>query len=299
MQELAHVASRVPLPDLQNQPDLRDVPIDRVGIENFKCPLRVLDRAEGHQIINATVNLYTNLPGLRRGSNMSRFVQVIDRHLAEVISVDHMHSLLEEVRQTHGAASALVEISFDYFIRKAAPVSRHQAYNWYPACLISQSSDEGTHVLVEVTVPFLSLCPCSKEISRYGAHNQRSYVSVLVELLDFVWIEEIIDIVEQSASCEIFNILKREDERYVTEKSYETPRFVEDMVREIVLQLRQEEDRIGSYRVYCVHQESIHQHNAVAVIEGDNRDSNAPSLNGYSRRLWMTRSPLIHLRHIV
>lgn len=289
----------VKMVDLQNEIDPRNIPIDWVGIENFKCPLSILDRSRGHQAVNATINIYTNLSGSQRGSNMSRFAQVINENLSNIMDTQYFGDLLQMTRERHQAPSAWCEITFDYFIKKSAPVSGNQAFNWYPTSLFGLATNQGTQIFLETTIPFLSLCPCSKAISRYGAHNQRSHVGITAELLQFVWIEEMVEMAESVASCEIFNILKREDERYVTEKSYETPRFVEDMAREIVLQIQNESQRIGYYRVYCVHQESIHQYNATAVIEGNNSQPATPSSHNHGNGHVSTRrSPLMHLRSI-
>ncbi len=252
--------------DVQNTPDNRKLPIDKVGIKNIRHPVRVRDRSGGEQHTIATFNMYVDLPHNFKGTHMSRFVELLNKHERE-ISVSGVKDILCTMRKILDAASAHIEMNFPYFVNKTAPISGVQSLLDYDVTLLGEvSADQSVMTTIKVVVPVTSLCPCSKEISEYGAHNQRSHVTVTARTRSFVWIEDLIDIVEQQSSCEIYGLLKRPDEKYVTERAYDNPKFVEDMVRDVAAALNKDQ-RIEAYRVESENFESIHNHSAYALIE--------------------------------
>ena len=200
---------------------------------------------------------------------MSRSVEILNHHGFE-ISVPTVESMVEEMTSVLDAEFGRIEMTFPYFVQKSAPVSGVKSLLDYTVTFIGEVRPDGPMISVKVVVPCTTLCPCSKNISAYGARNQRSHVTLEVKVNDFMWIEELIDIVEHVASCELYSLLKRPDEKYVTERAYDNPRFVEDMVREVALKLNAE-DRISSYTVESENFESIHNHSAYAMIERDKR----------------------------
>jgi GTP cyclohydrolase I len=250
--------------DVQSSIDTRELPIDQVGIKHIRHPVRVRDRSGHDQHTVATFNMYVDLPHNFKGTHMSRFVELLNSHERE-ITVSSFKEILHRMRELLGASSAHLEMTFPWFVRKAAPVSGVRSMLDYEVTLIGETNGTDTHITVKVVVPVTSLCPCSKEISAYGAHNQRSHVTVTARTRAFVWIEELIDLVEQEASCEIYGLLKRPDEKYVTEKAYDNPKFVEDMVRDVAARLNAD-DRIDAYVVESENFESIHNHSAYALI---------------------------------
>ena len=250
--------------DVQSQPDLRNIPIDRVGVKNLRYPITVLDRTNKKQRTVASINLYVNLPHRFRGTHMSRFVEVLNENKRE-IHIDTIGEILKHIKRKLNAEQAHMEVSFPYFIEKSSPVSKTKSLMEYGCSYSGSLSDEEDFVL-GVEVPVTTLCPCSKEISDRGAHNQRSLVRIQARMKGFVWIEELIEIAESSSSCPIFALLKRSDEKYVTEHSFDNPRFVEDVVREAALRLNAD-PRITWYRVESENLESIHNHNAYASVE--------------------------------
>ncbi|AKI97115.1 GTP cyclohydrolase FolE2 [Kosmotoga pacifica] len=252
------------LRDVQNERDERNVPIDMVGIRGLKYPIVVLDRANGRQRTVGTFDLFVDLPRDFRGTHMSRFVEVLDRHNNR-ITPRNMESILKDMREFLKADVAHINVFFPYFLRKSAPVSGISSYSSFECGFITRLN-EGFDFILEVNVPVMTVCPCSKEISDRGAHNQRANAKVRIRMNSLVWIEEIIEIAETSASAPIFSLLKREDEKFITELSYDNPRFVEDLSREIVLRL-EKDPRITWYRVEVASQESIHNHEAYACIE--------------------------------
>ncbi|MDH5694180.1 MAG: GTP cyclohydrolase FolE2 [Gammaproteobacteria bacterium] len=254
-----------PIADVQNTKDTRQLAIDKVGIKDIRHPVRVQERAGGEQHTVANFNMYVNLPHNFKGTHMSRFVEILNNHERE-ISVDSFKEMLKEMVVRLEAQSGHIEMTFPYFINKKAPVSKVASLLDYAVTFIGEIHDGEPCLLIRVVVPVTSLCPCSKKISEYGAHNQRSHVTATVRTKDFVWIEEIIDIVEQEASCELFGLLKRPDEKYVTEKAYENPKFVEDIVRDIAARFN-DDKRITGYKVESENFESIHNHSAYATIE--------------------------------
>jgi len=251
------------IPDIQNQSDSRKLSIDKVGVKGVRYPIVVEDRANGIQHSVAELNIYVELPHHRRGTHMSRFIEVLNRYHTEAF-IGKLESFLMELRTTMKAEAAYVEIKFPYFINKKAPVSHISSLLSYDCCFNASYKDE-FNLWIGVSVPVTTLCPCSKEISEYGAHNQRSQVTIQVSYNEFIWLEELISLAERHASCEIYPLLKRSDEKFVTEKAYNNPKFVEDIVREITLEL-QKDTRITGFHVESENYESIHNHSAYAMI---------------------------------
>ncbi len=251
--------------DVQGSRDTRNIPIDKVGIKSIRHPVRVRDRSMGEQHTVANFNMYVNLPHNFKGTHMSRFVEILNKHESE-ISVHSFKDMVREMTQVLEAESGHIEMNFPYFIMKQAPVSKVKSLMDYDVTFIGDLTNGEPALSIRVVVPVTSLCPCSKEISDYGAHNQRSHVTVRVRTREFVWLEEVIDIVEQEASCQLFGLLKRPDEKFVTEYAYNNPKFVEDMVRDIAQRLNTD-NRITYYMVESENFESIHNHSAYAMIE--------------------------------
>ncbi len=253
--------------DVQGSEDTRQIAIDKVGIKGIRHPVRVRDRSGGEQHTIATFNMYVDLPHNFKGTHMSRFVEILNKHEYE-ITVDTFRRMLVEMVHALNAKSGHIEMSFPYFVNKRAPISGVESLMDYEVTLIGEVNGGKPKMQVKVVVPVTSLCPCSKEISDYGAHNQRSHVTIAVRMSKFIWIEELIDVVEQHASCELYGLLKRPDEKYVTERAYDNPRFVEDMVRDIATKLNADE-RIEWYVLESENFESIHNHSAYALVEKD------------------------------
>ena len=251
--------------DVQNLADTRQIAINRVGIKSIRHPVRVLDRSGGVQHTVAIFNMYVSLPHNFKGTHMSRFVEILNTRERE-ISVENFPTMLREMARKLEAETGHIEMNFPYFINKAAPVSGVQSVIDYDVTLIGEICHGEIASTVKVVVPVTSLCPCSKKISERGAHNQRSHVTVTARLNKLVWIEEIVQLVESEASCELYGLLKRPDEKFVTERAYDNPKFVEDMVRDVAARLNAE-DRIHSYIVESENFESIHNHSAYALIE--------------------------------
>ena len=255
--------------DVQASPDTRRIPIDKVGIKGIRHPVRVRDRSGGEQHTIATFDMFVTLPHDFKGTHMSRFVEILNDHEYE-ITIKSFRVMLEEMTRLLESKSGYIQMSFPYFVNKAAPVSGVQSLMDYQVTLTGSVADDGVAMHVKVVVPVTSLCPCSKAISDYGAHNQRSHVTVEARTDAFVWVEELIEIVESEASCELYGLLKRPDEKYVTERAYDNPKFVEDMVRDVAQRLN-EDDRIIAYVVESENFESIHNHSAYARVEADKR----------------------------
>jgi GTP cyclohydrolase IB len=251
--------------DIQNQKDFRNIDIEKVGVKNIKYPIIVLDRARGTQPVNASISMYVNLPRHFKGTHMSRFVEVLNEFHGQ-ISIKTFQSILEKIRQKLHAHSAHMEIDFPYFLEKTAPVSKAKSLMEYQCLFAGENSAEQTDFLVGVTVPVTTVCPCSREISNCGAHNQRGIVTVKVRFIKFFWIEDLIKTVEESASGEVYSLLKRVDEKYVTEKAYENPKFVEDVVRSVAIKLNKN-STFSWYSIEAENFESIHNHSAYAYLE--------------------------------
>ena len=257
--------SSAQIEDVQSSADTRQIAINKVGIKDIRHPVRVKDRAEGEQHTIATFNMYVFLPHNFKGTHMSRFVEILNNHERE-ISVDSFRDMLTEMAELLESETGHIEMTFPYFINKRAPVSGVSSLMDYEVTMIGEIKDGKPSIFLKVQVPATSLCPCSKSISDRGAHNQRSHITVTASTQNFIWIEELIELVEQEASCELYSLLKRPDEKYITEKAYDNPKFVEDLVRDVAGCLNAD-PRIGSYTVEAENFESIHNHSAYALIE--------------------------------
>ncbi|MCK6413529.1 MAG: GTP cyclohydrolase FolE2 [Azonexus sp.] len=255
------------IPDVQNLADTRQIAINKVGIKSIRHPIKVQDKSGGIQHTIAMFNMYVSLPHNFKGTHMSRFVEILNSHERE-ISVENFPAMLRDMVEKLEAESGHIEMSFPYFINKAAPVSGVQSLMDYDVTFIGEICGGEIRFSLKVVVPVTSLCPCSKKISEYGAHNQRSHVTVTARTRGFLWIEELVQLVESEASCELWGLLKRPDEKYVTERAYDNPKFVEDMVRDVAARLNAE-TRIDAYIVESENFESIHNHSAYALIEKD------------------------------
>ncbi len=255
--------------DIQNHKDDRNIDIDQVGVKGIRYPITVLDKNMGKQQTVAKINMYVNLPRHYKGTHMSRFVEILNEH-SRRISLQNFSEILEEMKDRLNAESAHMEITFPYFINKSAPVTGSQGLMEYK-CTFKGSLNRGSDLLTMIQVPISTLCPCSKEISDAGAHNQRGEVRLQVRFKKFIWIEDLIDLVEETASSDVYSVLKREDEKYVTERAYDNPMFVEDIVRELALKL-EADPNITWFAVESENFESIHNHNAYAYIEKHKSD---------------------------
>ncbi|MEI2783832.1 MAG: GTP cyclohydrolase FolE2 [Candidatus Competibacter sp.] len=263
----AAMSTVVHIPDVQNSADTRRLAINKVGIKDIRHPVKVRDRSGGEQHTIAMFNMYVNLPHNFKGTHMSRFVEILNVPGRE-ISVDSFKDMLTEMTGRLEAEAGHIEMTFTYFVDKAAPISGVRSLMDYEVTFVGEIRAGRPAMDLKVVVPVTSLCPCSKKISKYGAHNQRSHVTVNVRTRGFIWIEDLIDLVEKEASCELYGLLKRPDEKYVTERAYENPKFVEDMVRDIAAKLNRDE-RVAAYSVESENFESIHNHSAYAMIEHD------------------------------
>ena len=258
-----------PIADVQGSVDARNITIDNVGIKDIRHPLRIEDRS-GVQNTVASCSMYVELPSQFKGTHMSRFIDVLNTHRGSV-SVNSFNGLLAELSARLGAPKGRIELKFPYFIDKSAPVTGVQSMIDYEVTLIGEI-DHGTRdSTLRIVVPVTSLCPCSKEISEYGAHNQRSHVTVEVRSKDSIQIEELIEMVEKQASSELYGLLKRPDEKFITEKAYDNPKFVEDVVRDVA-GIFNDDDRVTHYSVSVENFESIHNHSAYAQISRDKSD---------------------------
>jgi len=252
------------LPDVQSRADRRELRIDAVGIKSVRSPITIRD---GLRLVPtvATFSMTVGLPAVTKGTHMSRFIELLEVQTS-ALDAQGFKSLLLDMLTRLDARSGMIEMRFPYFITKSAPVSRVASRLDYEVCWRGRVSDEGRYSFwMQVTVPATSLCPCSKEISAYGAHNQRSQISIQAELAGGMEIEELVAIAERSASCEVYGLLKRADEKYVTERAYDNPKFVEDLVRDVALELNRE-SRVRAYEVEAENFESIHNHSAFARL---------------------------------
>lgn len=255
--------------DVQNSTDLRGIPLQQVGVKDVFYPIRVKDRAQGSQHTIGSFNMYVDLTAEFKGTHMSRFIEVLNTYRNE-IDIDYIDEVLSEIKKRLHAQVSVLEVKFPYFIKKAAPVSKLESLMQYECRFYGQHARETKDFVMSAKVPVTTLCPCSKEISDRGAHNQRSLVSISVRCSQFVWLEEVIRLVEDSASSELYPLLKRIDEKKVTEWAYDHPRFAEDVVREVALKC-DEWSAIRWYAVECENFESIHGHNAYAFLKKDKR----------------------------
>jgi GTP cyclohydrolase I len=255
---------KLPIPDVQATPDTRRLAIDRVGVKDIRHPARIRERSGGLQHTVAWFNMYVGLPHHFKGTHMSRFVEILNAHERE-ISPDTFRVMLRETVRKLEAETGELEMTFPYFIEKKAPVSGVKSLMDYQVSFVGAIRDGRESFTLKVLVPVTSLCPCSKKISERGAHNQRSHVTVSARINTFVWIEDVIDVVENEASCQLYGLLKRPDEKFVTEAAYDNPKFVEDMVRDIAVKLNRD-PRVEGYVVESENFESIHNHSAYAMI---------------------------------
>ena len=255
------------IPDVQATPDSRKIAIDQVGVKAIRHPIRIMERTGGVQHTIGTFNMYVGLPHHFKGTHMSRFVEILAAQERE-LTVDSFKTMLKEMVLRLEAEEGRIEMHFPYFIEKSAPVSGVKSLMDYEVTFVGEVKKGKPCFAMKVLVPVTSLCPCSKKISDYGAHNQRSHVTVTAKTSEFVWIEEIVDLVEKQASSELYGLLKRPDEKFVTERAYDNPKFVEDMVRDVAAILNLDE-RITAYTVESENFESIHNHSAYALIERD------------------------------
>lgn len=257
------IIESVGIEDVQGSVDMRDIAIDRVGIRSLKHPVAFSDRS-GVQHTVAKFDMSVALSSELKGTHMSRFIDILNSQ-SSAISVETFRSILINMRDRLEADKGIIEMEFPWFVNKSAPVSGVKSMVDYQITLIGEIEQDAVKTVLRVVVPVTSLCPCSKKISEYGAHNQRSHVTVEVAVDQTVQVEEIIDIVEGEASAQLYGMLKRVDEKYVTEQAYDNPKFVEDMIRDVAGCLN-EDERITSYRVVVENFESIHNHSAYAEL---------------------------------
>jgi GTP cyclohydrolase I len=255
----------VKLDDKQSERDHRELRIDKVGVRGLRFPIQVRDKARSVQNTVATIGMFVDLPKEFKGTHMSRFIEVLNAH-GSVIHVENINEILHELRKKLNAATSHLEIEFPYFMVKKSPVSRLESLMDYTARFDATALDGEIDFVLTVKANVTTLCPCSKAIAKYGAHNQRGEVTVALRFKKIVWIEDVIEIIEASASSELYALLKRQDEKAVTERAYENPVFVEDLVRNVALRLNADA-RVSWYKVEAENFESIHNHNAYACIE--------------------------------
>lgn len=251
--------------DKQNEPDTRELRIDKVGVRGLRFPIQVRDKAHSVQNTIATLGMFVDLPKEFKGTHMSRFIEVLNAH-GDMIHVENITDILKAMQQKLNAATSHLEIEFPFFMCKKSPVTRMESLMDYVARFDAAACGDEIDFVLTVKAHVTTLCPCSKAISRFGAHNQRGLVTVALRFEQVVWIEEVIEMIEQSASSELYALLKRQDEKAVTERAYENPVFVEDLVRNVALRLNAHR-LVTWYKVEAENFESIHNHNAYACIE--------------------------------
>jgi GTP cyclohydrolase I len=259
----------LPIPDVQGRNDDREIAIDQVGIRGLRYPLPFADRDGVPVPTIATCNVYVSLPADRKGTHMSRLVALLEERAlpgSEPLTVQNLRELLDKLVLRLEAPGGRVELAFPYFVRKVAPVSGVASLLDYEVRLTGELCASGYRQTVTVMVPVTSLCPCSKEISDYGAHNQRSLITITAREREPIFLSELLRVAEEEASAELYGILKRADEKYVTERAYNNPRFVEDLVRSVATRL-EADARIDGFVVEAENFESIHNHSAYARIE--------------------------------
>ncbi len=253
------------LQDKQSEKDHRELRIDKVGVRGLRFPIQILDKARSLQNTIATIGMYVDLPKEFKGTHMSRFVEVLNAH-GNVVHVENITDILYAMQKKLNAQTAHLEMEFPFFLTKKAPVSGLEGVMDYTARFDAAATGKDIDFVMTVQVGVTTLCPCSRAISKYGAHNQRGLVTVQIRSKKAIWIEDLIALVESSASSELYSLLKRQDEKAVTERAYENPVFVEDLVRNVVLRLNEHPD-VTWYKVEAENYESIHNHNAYACIE--------------------------------
>jgi GTP cyclohydrolase IB len=256
------------LHDVQKSRDTRNIAIDKVGVKDISYPIVVMDKNRKFQQTVARINMYVDLPHHFKGTHMSRFIEILNTYREE-IALDKLETILARMKEKLGAGSAHLEMEFPYFIEKKAPVSKARSLMEY-TCEFDATLAEQFDFILGIRIPVTSLCPCSKELSRYGAHNQRSIITIRVRYRDFVWIEDLVQLVEECGSSPVYSLLKRADEKHVTEQAYDNPKFVEDIVREVTEKFLALENIVW-FSVAAENYESIHKHSAYAAIERDKR----------------------------
>ena len=253
------------IPDVQSSVDVRNLQIQQVGIKNLRFPLQWAS-ANGPQATVALLTMTVYLPADQKGTHMSRFVQLMEDEAATVLDAQGLQKLTWEMLKRLDSDAGKLDISFPYFRTKTAPVSGIKSLLDYDVRVVGSVENGVYQSELQVLIPVTSLCPCSKEISQYGAHNQRSHVTINLRHTGEIQIDELIDLVEEQASCQLYGLLKRPDEKYVTERAYENPKFVEDMVRDVAARLR-DDSRVSQFTVESENFESIHNHSAYAMIQ--------------------------------
>jgi len=256
------------LPDVQNDKPVNNLSINKVGIREVIVPIMIYGKSGRKINTVANFSMYSHLSSELNGVNMSRFSEIIHDVIKKDVSTQIVESILAEIKKRLGGRDSYVKMKFDYFVKKKAPVSEIESFSRIPCIIEGRDINGVMKIFLTVITSYQSACPCSKAISKYNSHNQRSEATITVELKKHIAIEELVNIVNRQASCEIFNILKRVDEKYVTEHVYESPKFVEHMARDIATDLNKLLDKkINDYVVVINHFESIHDHVAVAVID--------------------------------
>jgi GTP cyclohydrolase IB len=255
--------------DKQNEPDHRDLPINKVGVRGLRFPIQIRDKARAVQNTIATIGMFVDLPREFKGTHMSRFIEVLNAH-GPMVHVDNIPAILRAMQKAFHSATAHLEMEFPFFLSKKAPASGREGLMDYVARFDAAACEQESDFVLTVKANVTTLCPCSKAISSHGAHNQRGEVTVALRSTKVVWIEDVIALIESSASSELYSLLKRQDEKVVTERAYENPVFVEDLVRNVVLKLKAHPD-VTWYRVEAENFESIHNHNAYACIWGSRK----------------------------
>ena len=257
------------MPDVQASDDRRHIAIDRVGVKDVTYPIRLRTPEGGEQTTVAKVNMYVSLPHYQKGTHMSRFLEVLNTYAESALTPDCFPKVARAICERLNASEAHFQAEFTYFIKKLAPITKSPGLMDYQVRFecVSNGTDD---FIMSVAAPATSLCPCSKEISEYGAHNQRCRIEAKVRMTKRIWIEEIVHYLEKAASTEVFAVLKRPDEKYVTEAAYDNPKFVEDIVRDLAL-LLDGDDRISWFTINSENFESIHNHNAFAELTRDKR----------------------------
>src|SRR5712691_4673119 len=263
--QAAAVKPRIKLHDKQSERDYRELRIDKVGVRGLRFPIQIHDKAHSRQNTVATIGMYVDLPKEFKGTHMSRFIEVLHAH-GSVVHVENITEILYAMQAKLKAATAHLEMEFPFFLVKQAPVSGRESVMDYTARFDATACGKEIDFALTVQAAVTTLCPCSKAIAKYGAHNQRSTVTVQIRSRRAIWIEDLIAIIESSASSELYSLLKRQDEKAVTERAYENPVFVEDLVRNVALKLNAHDD-VTWYKVEAENYESIHNHNAYASIE--------------------------------
>lgn len=260
------------IPDVQSTLDTRHIAIQKVGVKGVRHPLRIRTK-DGIQSSVGTWNMYVRLPDQKKGTHMSRFIALLEEFTnsdSEPLNTEVFGRLIHDMLKLLDAESGSIEVTFPFFMTKAAPVSGVRSLMDYEVGFTGEIKNGLIETTLKVLVPVTSLCPCSKEISSYGAHNQRSHITVKAILEEDLPVEELITGIEAQASCELFGLLKRPDEKYVTERAYDNPKFVEDLVRDVACMLNSDK-RIAAYTLEAENFESIHNHSAYACIEFDKR----------------------------